>query len=1008
MSELKHVLSFVFDKIFNNNIHHQHSNPKNGIASTTTTTTSNSKHITSNLSPPLLTASLSSALPPPMATPPPLHHHKILSIDAGSSKFKTCFFDLEHKDAFRCDEGSSDKKAMYTTVALIINMLDQHSQRIQIINHPYPLSHHVSLARGEVFVFFYNWKNMMFPITEIMTDEFVNREMKRQSNFVVCDERTLFINSGNVEITSEGVQVTITSSQVRKATQTAPENSILQRREGDRVLFSKKDIVRELFKFCFNSHVQLPNGISLRDCEIYVSIPSKVLFRDREAFREIISTVSQNDNIRLVRESVALCYYFHYVYYGNVHHLKTSPRKENQSATEIGDHTESSQSIPTKAVAIDIGHYSSDVAVVALENEYSINMTSAYCLYHGGHKVTIDILKSILPSNDLEELKKSEEKFWREVCKMNECKETIFDLDTKWNLDNHFKSGQDGCVIDDVFLSAESIKQILDQNFLDIVELLKKLVESNSSKYLILGGPVSKTRLFKNYVKSFLQNTPCEIVFTKNLYDICIGTFLYAANSISQPPLETSQASSVESISSATSVLASPSKIRFVNSSPIDHVFLFCMRDIVCTKVPNYIKHRYKNISLEMYNQMIEDVYGLEKTRRLNMYNLEDQNVLDIDTRQERPTSPIVSYLTLDTDAAYIDFEIYNATLANDSILKQKRDMAVKGYFIDPSRQRNYRRIYTAEGARIFGLDEMNFIRRVKIVGFPKFSSRKKELIKLMENWGYTDEEIDFILSSCRVDYQINSDDNLVMQFSNLLETITFNPIEIHTSHVIPCTIQDALSEEVSEKFDQQVKELVVSIELSQDAIETLKKEKSASALRMASTTSKTKVLRAKGIDIISIINEHLASSGSGGVSSCSSNSIISHRGGSGSAAAAGNHEEQHDLVKKVNQDHQEEIFNITSVVATTAMKMDSPELLTITITTTNPNMKPDSDENEETNLTKRKRELYDDAFLLASSVNYSDKSNNFLIQSPGEEETTNKTTSAVVSSKKRIVTRKR
>ncbi|KAG2373280.1 hypothetical protein C9374_012269 [Naegleria lovaniensis] len=931
MSELKHVLSFAFDKILN------HATPS-----------SLTNHIDkpNNLSPPLLGTS---STPPPItipSTPPPLQH-KILSIDAGSSKFKTCFFDLEHKDAFRCDDGSSDKKAMYTTIALIINMLDQHSQRIQIINHPYPLSHHVSLARGEVFVFFYNWKNMMFPISEIMTDEFVNREMKRQSNFVVCDERTLFINSGNVEITSEGVQVTITPSHVRKAKQTAPENSMLQRHEGEKILFSKKDIVTELFKYCFNSHIQLPNGVSLKDCEIYVSIPSKVLFRDREVFREIISTISQNtSNVHVVRESVALCYYFHYAYYGNGHHFKTSLTM-NESATEIGEAVTLSQSVSTKAVAIDIGHYSSDVAVVELENEYSINMTSAYCLYHGGHKVTVDILKNILHPDALEELKKSEEKFWREVCKMNECKETIFDLDTKWDLDNQqVKSGQDGCVIDDVFLSSENIKQILDQNFLDIVELLKKLVDSNSSKYLILGGPVSKTRLFKNYVKSFLHNTPCEIIFTKNLYDICIGTFLYAANSISQPIYNNSQVSSVESIGSSTSILASPSKIRFVNSSPIDHVFLFCMKDIVCTKVPNYIKRRYKGISLEMYNQMIEDVYGLEKTRRLNMYNLEDQNVLDVDTRQERPTSPMVSYLTLDTDASFIDFEIYNATLANDSILKQKRDMAVKGYFIDPSRQRNYRRIYTAEGAKIFGLDEMNFIRRVKITGFPKFSSRKKELTKLMENWGYTDEEIDFILSSCRVDYQISGDDNLLIQFSNLLETINFNPLEIHTSHVIPCTIEDALSDEVSEEFDQQVKELAVSIELSHNAVETLKKEKSVSALRNASTTSKTKVLRARGIDIISIINEHLASSGT-----TSSSGGTSH----GNSQQPSEIHVKHDLVHEPTDQ-----FNSSTLEAVSEKNKTSPELLSNT-----------SHSEVLSNLQKRKRNVYenddDDAFLLAS-----------------------------------------
>ncbi|EFC47974.1 predicted protein [Naegleria gruberi] len=236
------------------------------------------------------------------------------------------------------------------------------------------------------------------------------------------------------------------------------------------------------------------------------------------------------------------------------------------------------------------------------------------------------------------------------------------------------------------------------------------------------------------------------------------------------------------------------------------------------------------------------------------MYNLEDKNVLDIDTRQERPTRPIVSYFSLEGDQEYIDIEIYNATLEESSILKYKRDMAVKGFYFDPKYQRNYRRIYTERGAEIFGLQEMNFVRRVKIVGFPKFNQKKRKIKKLMETWGHSKDEIDFCLASCRFDYQIDSDDNLIIQVSNLIEAINFNPIEIHTSSMIPCNISDALSEEVQDKFEQ-IEELVVNIDLKDDVIEYLEKSKSVSALRFSGRAN-GKTLRTRGLDILALLND--------------------------------------------------------------------------------------------------------------------------------------------------------
>lgn len=260
-------------------------------------------------------------------------------------------------------------------------------------------------------------------------------------------------------------------------------------------------------------------------------------------------------------------------------------------------------------------------------------------------------------------------------------------------------------------------------------------------------------------------------------------------------------------------------------------------------------KHRCFNVT----------VYGLEKLTRLNMYNLEDRTVLDIDTRQERPTSPIVSYLTLDANGqTFVDFEIYNATLDNDSILKQKRDCVVKGFVFDHKHTRNYRRIYTKKGAKVFGLNEMNFVRRVKITGFPLHSLYAKQIRKVMREAQFDENAIDFCMSTCRVDYQIDVNDNLLMHFSNLLEVIPFKPIEIHTERTIPCTISDALSDQVKDEFDE-IEELNIDISPSESTIEEIRSTGTVSGLRL---NSKNKLsLRTKGIDILSKKKEFLPSS---------------------------------------------------------------------------------------------------------------------------------------------------
>ena len=506
---------------------------------------------------------------------------KIIVIDAGSSKFKTCFFNLETRDAFRCDESSSEKKAMFTTVALIFNMANNVLQRIQVVNHPYPLPHHVTLSRDEAFVFFYNWKNLVFPISDQLTTDYVERAKKRNPNFVHCDEDTLLINSENVEILGNGVNVTIRDYHVERAKKFS---EFVERKVGDKIFFSKRDITKALFSHCFFQHINLPGGIKIEDCHIFVSIPSKVLFREREMLMEVVASVSESKNVHIVKESVALCYFFYYSYYSNIDIFRSTKKQSS------------------KAVAVDIGHYSSDIAEVVLENEHCINMTSAQCLYHGGHKINVDLLNVMYTVDEIAEMRKMEERYWKELYKMSECKETIFNMDTIWNKNGAYLSGQDGCLIENTFISFEDIKKILDKNFDDILFALRDLVENSRSSYLILGGPISKSLLFSNHVKSQLSDLNCEIIFTKNLFDICIGTYLYACNRLAQP-VNMSQ-TDVESLES---VLSSPSKVSFTNTSPIDHIFLFCSKDIVSTKVPDYIKKRYKDITREMYNQMIED-----------------------------------------------------------------------------------------------------------------------------------------------------------------------------------------------------------------------------------------------------------------------------------------------------------------------------------------------------------------------------------------------------------------
>ena len=559
MSELKGVLSFAFDRIFGLGAEPSESNSIGGDGDELMEGRDGVQNGILKATSPI---------------------HKILTIDAGSSKFKTCFFDLEKKDAFRCDEASSDRKAMYTTVALIFSLLDSSVKRIQVVNQAYPLSHHVSLNRGEAYVFFYNWKNLVFPISDMINERKSPSPSKKDLTY--CDEKTLLIGSENIEISAEGVYVRVNKAHVEKA-RLFTGNLPFVLETGDKILFSKEDIVRELFQYCIYSHAQLPNGVSVSDCYIFASIPSKVLFREREMLRDIIKNVSKTENVHLVKEAVALCYYFYYSYNRNE---QFEIKKENAP----------------KAVAIDIGHYSSDIAVMELVDENSIRMNSAYCLYHGGHKLTIDLLNIMKTQEQVGTLRNNEEEFWKEVSKTNECKETIFNLDTKWNKEGNYESGQDGCIIDNIFLPIDSIKLMMEMNFSDVIETAKKLVVENSSQYLILGGPVSKTKLFRNYIRGVLGSM-CEIVFTKNLFDICIGTFLYACNRISQPLNFISS----QSTTSDTSVLSSPSSVKFTNLSPIDHVFLFTAKAIVCTKVPEYINKRFRGISREMYNQMIED-----------------------------------------------------------------------------------------------------------------------------------------------------------------------------------------------------------------------------------------------------------------------------------------------------------------------------------------------------------------------------------------------------------------
>ena len=163
-------------------------------------------------------------------------------------------------------------------------------------------------------MFFYSWKNLVFPIGDWMNDEIVKRQ--KEKNYGMCDERTLFINTENIEIKLDGVEITVTRDHIHKALQFSSQEELIFK-EGDKILFPKVMIIIELFKYCFFKHIQLPQNAPLSDCHIYVSIPSKVLFKERELFRNTISSVSGTKNVYLVKEAVALSYYFHY-HYGTI------------------------------------------------------------------------------------------------------------------------------------------------------------------------------------------------------------------------------------------------------------------------------------------------------------------------------------------------------------------------------------------------------------------------------------------------------------------------------------------------------------------------------------------------------------------------------------------------------------------------------------------------------------------------------------------------------------------